>query len=244
MKSRTPPSHLIEAELTPPFDGFPPEGLTFLRRLKQHNTRAWFAEHKPEYEEFVKMPVQSLIATLRQPMLAVAPEIRVDTKKSMFRIYRDTRFSKDKTPYKTHVAAVFHPTGRWEASAGYFVHIEPNKIYVGGGIYMPNGGQLKSIRHAIADNDKEFLAIVQEKRFVKLFTGLEGEQLLRAPLGFPADHPMIDWLKHKSFFTGVEWKVDECFSSKFVDQIVNLYKYLRPLVRFLNGAMFSSSAKE
>ena len=243
MKSQASPRHLIDAELYPPFEGFPPEGISFLRRLKQNNNRTWFAEHKPEFEEFVKMPMHSLIASLAQPMLAVAPEINVDTKKSMFRIYRDTRFSKDKTPYKTHVAAVFHPKGHWEASAGYYVHIKPNHIYVGGGIYMPNGEQLKSLRRAIAEKGDEFTAIVRERGFVKQFKGLEGEKLQRAPLGFPADHAMIEWLKHKSFFTGVEWNVRECASPKFIDKIVKVYKDLRPLVKFLNDALFRSQTK-
>jgi uncharacterized protein (TIGR02453 family) len=174
-------------------------------------------------------------------MLAMAPEVSVDTRKSMFRIYRDTRFSNDKTPYKTHVAAVFHPRGHWEASAGYYVHIEPKLIYVGGGIYMPNGDQLKAIRAAIAQKEKEFRGIVEEKSFVKKYGGLEGEKLQRAPLGYPPDHPMIEWLKHKSFYTGVEWKVAECRNEKFVGKVMGVYKDLLPLIRFLNRALTKSS---
>ncbi len=132
----------IDDELFPPFDGFPPEGLKFLRALKKNNNREWFAENKSRYEEFVKLPMQSLIAALKHPMERVAPEIHVDPKRAMFRIYRDTRFSKNKLPYKTHVAAVFHRPGHWEGSAGYYVHIEPGAVYVGGGIYIPDGDQL------------------------------------------------------------------------------------------------------
>ncbi len=234
----------LDAELFPPFEGFPPEGIAFLRKLESHNTRPWFTRHKPEYEEYVKHPMQSFISSMQQPMLAVAPEMNVDAKKSMFRIYRDTRFSKDKTPYKTHVAAVFHPRGHWESSAGFYVHIEPNRIYAGGGIYIPDGAQLKRIRRAIMDRDKEFLAIVCDKSFVRRFKKLEGEKLQRAPLGFSIDHPMIEWLKHKSFFTGVEWDVRECATGKFVDKVNGVYEDLLPLVRFLNDALFGSSSRE
>jgi uncharacterized protein (TIGR02453 family) len=238
MKTPAVPRTAIDADLFPPFDGFPAEGLTFLSRLKKNNTRAWFTKHKPEYEEYVKMPMHSLIASLQQPMLAIAPEINVDTKKSMFRIYRDTRFSNDKTPYKTHVAAVFHPRGHWEASAGFYVHIEPKIIYAGGGIYMPDGAQLKAVRRAIAEQEREFLAIVRDKGFVRKFKGLEGEKLQRAPMGYPVDHPMIEWLKHKSFYTGVEWNVAECRTAKFIDRITGVYRDLLTLVRFLNNALF------
>ena len=244
MKKPAAPRRALDAELFPPFEGFPPEGLAFLRKLKNHNTRPWFTANKSQFEEFVKQPMQSFISSIQHPMFAIAPEISVDAKKSMFRIYRDTRFSKDKTPYKTHVAAVFHPSGHWESSAGFYVHIEPKRIYAGGGIYMPNGAQIKIIRRAIMDCEKEFLAIVRDKRFVRQFKGLEGEKLQRAPLGIPIDHPMIEWLKHKSFFTGVEWDVKECATGKFVDKVARVYEDLLPLVRFLNDALFGSSSKE
>src|ERR1700741_1275629 len=141
---------LMDIQIFPPFNGFPREGIKFLRQLKKNNNRDWFAEHKQEYEEFVKFPMQSLIASLHEPMLKLAPEFEVNPKRSLFRIYRDTRFSKDKTPYKTHVSAIFHLKGGWAESAGYYVHIEPGEIYLGGGIYMPSGPQLKKIRSAIA----------------------------------------------------------------------------------------------
>ena len=148
------PEMMLDAEMFPPFDGFPKEGIKFLTQLKKNNNRPWFNKHKSEYEDFIKLPIQSLIASLKAPMAKVAPEIEVNPKRSMFRIYRDIRFSKNKAPYKTHVAAVFHLKGNWQNSAGYYVHIEPKVIYVGGGIYMPDSTQLKKIRHAIADNPR------------------------------------------------------------------------------------------
>jgi len=227
----------FDIEIFPPFEGFPATGVEFLKQLKKNNNRDWFAKHKSEYEEFVKFPMQCLVASLKTPMKKIVSEIDVNPKRNMFRIYRDTRFSKNKTPYKTHIAAVFHLKGHWQQSAGYYVHIEPGNIYVGGGIYMPDSNQLKSIRHAIAEQPKEFSSIVESKPFKKRFVTLEGDKLQRAPLGYPTDHPMIEWLKHKSFYTGVEWKESECYSPKFIDKIVNVYKELLPLIRFLNEAL-------
>ena len=231
------PELILDDEIFPPFQGFPNEGLKFLRHLKRNNNREWFAKHKSEYEDFVKLPVQSLIAALRAPMAKLAPEIDVSAKRGIFRIYRDTRFSKDKTPYKTHVAAVFHLRGHWEESGGFYLHIEPGTVYVGGGIYMPTGQQIKKIRSAIVDRADGFLSIVEGRVFKKKFRGLEGEKLRRAPLGYPSDHPMIEWLKHKSFYTGVRWGEETCLSRDFVDRVLGVYRGILPLVRFLNGAL-------
>jgi uncharacterized protein (TIGR02453 family) len=227
----------LDEDIYPPFSGFPAEGITFLRQLKRNNNREWFKRNKERYEEFVKFPMQSLIASMRAPMSVIAPEIDINPGKNMFRIYRDTRFSKNKAPYKTHVAAVFHPKGHWESSAGFYLHIEPEGVYAGGGIYMPNGQQLKKIRRAIAGQPEDFLSIVENKRFRKIFGSLEGEKLRRAPLGFSVDHPMIEWLKYKQFYTGVEWNVATSHSAKFVTNLVTLYKNLLPFVRFFNGVL-------
>jgi uncharacterized protein (TIGR02453 family) len=228
---------LLDAEMYPPFGGFPKEGITFLRQLKKNNNREWFAKHKPEFEDFVKLPMQSLIASLREPMSRIAPEFDVHPKRSMFRIYRDTRFSKNKLPYKTHVAAVFHRKGNWQGSAGYYCHIEPGQVFLGGGIYMPDSAQLKKIRAAIAGRSEEFLSIVGDKSFKRKFGGLEGEKLKRNPLGYRADHPMIEWLKFKQFFTGVEWEEKSCYTPKVVGNIAQIYKDMLPLIRFLNEAL-------
>jgi len=226
-----------DIEMYPPFDGFPKECVQFLKQLKKNNNREWFAKHKAEFEDFVKLPMQSFIASMRMPLAKLAPEIEADPKRSLFRIYRDTRFSKDKTPYKTHVSAIFHRKGHWEESAGYYVHVEPGTLYAGGGIYMPSSDQLKKIRAAIADNGNKFRSIVESKSFKKTFKKLEGEKLQRAPLGYPVDHPMIEWLKYKSFFTGVELEESRCHSPKFLDEVVEVYKDLLPLIRFLNDAL-------
>ncbi|TAK59364.1 MAG: DUF2461 domain-containing protein [Bacteroidetes bacterium] len=227
----------LDSEIFPPFNGFPKEGLTFLKQLKKNNNREWFAEHKQEYEDNVKFPMQCLIASLKEPIEKFAPEIDANPKKSIFRIYRDIRFSKNKEPYKTHVAAVLHLKGHWETSAGYYVHVEPGGIYLGGGIYMPDAEQLKNIRSAIANRSKDFLAVIESKSFKKLFGKIEGEKLQRAPLGYAPEHPMVEFLKHKQFYTGVEWREEKCYSKKFVGEIAKVYKELYPFIRFLNEAV-------
>ncbi|HTY38981.1 MAG TPA: DUF2461 domain-containing protein [Bacteroidota bacterium] len=231
------PPALIDIEIFPPFDGFPKEGLSFLKRLKRNNRRPWFEKHKSEYEEFVKLPMQSFIAALKSPMMKLAPEFQVDPKKSMFRIYRDTRFSRNKNPYKTHIAAIFHVHGHWQESAGFYAHIEPGSVYVGGGIYMPGSDQLKLIRRAIAESAEEFIDIIEDRRFTRRFGSLEGEKLQRMPLGYPAHHPMGDWLKFKSFYAGAEWGEKECLSRSFVEHVLGAYSDILPLVRFLNKAL-------
>jgi uncharacterized protein (TIGR02453 family) len=179
----------------------------------------------------------SLIAAMKEPLAAIAPEIEVDPKKNIFRIYRDTRFSKNKTPYKTHVAAVFHPRGHWEESAGFYLHIEPDAVYAGGGMYMPDGQQLKKLRRAIDARSEEFLGIVRKKSFISTFGALEGNKLQRAPLGYKPDHPMIEWLKYKQFFAGIEWKVETSYREDFPDAVAGIYGALVPLIRFLNNAL-------
>ena len=231
------PTVLLDQEMFPPFDGFPKEGIRFLKRLKKNNNREWFNNHKSEYEDFVKLPMQSFIASIAAPLAKIAPEIDVNPRRSMFRIYRDTRFSKNKTPYKTHAAAVFHLKGHWEDSAGFYVHIEPSHVYVGGGIYMPNGDQIKKIRAVIAEHSEEFLSIVESKTFKKTFGAFEGEKLQRSPLGYPPGHPMIEWLKYKSYYGGVDWDEAKCYSEKFLDDVLNVYKDLLPTIHFLNRAL-------
>lgn len=232
-------SPLSDLEFFPPFDGFPREGIGFLKRLKRNNNRPWFEKHKQEYESSIKLPMQSLIASLHPHFQRFAPEFDINPKRSLFRIYRDVRFSKDKTPYKTHAAAHFVLRGKPKGveGSGYYLHIEPGEVFIGGGIYMPDNDQLKKIRSAIADHSGQFLSIVRLPKFKKIFGKLEGEKLQRVPKGYEPDHPMAEWLKHKQFFVWIEWPESKCLKDKFVAEVAEVYKAATPLVRFLNEAM-------
>lgn len=235
------PALLDELEFYPPFEGFPKEGIAFLKKLKRNNNRSWFAKHKREYELFVKLPMQSLIVALQPHFARFAPDYELHPKYSLFRIYRDTRFSKDKTPYKTHVAAHAVPKGKFKGLgvSGYYMHIEPGMVYAGAGIYMPDGDQLKKIRRAIVNHSDEFLSIVESRRLKKMFGELEmkDERLKRVPVGFEADHPMAEWLRYKHYFVGVEWPESTCYSAKLVDDFVEVFTTADPLVKFLNRAI-------
>lgn len=234
---RTGKEHPMDLEMFPPFTGIPKEGIAFLKGLKKNNNREWFARHKEEFEEYLKLPMQSLIAELRPPLSTVAPEVTVDPKRSMFRIYRDTRFSKNKSPYKTHVAAFFPVLGHGVERPGLYLHVEPGEVFLGGGIYMPDGPQLKKIRAKIASEPREFLAVVEGREFTRRFRELKGEKLMRNPLGYPQDHPMIEWLKFKQFFASCVLKESDCASPRFVSKVVSVFTDLMPLLRFLHGAL-------
>jgi uncharacterized protein (TIGR02453 family) len=228
-----------DIDFYPPFEGFPSEGIDFLKQLKRNNNRPWFEKHREEYESYVKLPMQSLIAALQPHFQRFAPEFDLNPKRSLFRVYRDIRFSSDKTPYKTHVAAHFVVRGKPKGveGLGYYLHIEPGEVFLGGGIYMPDGGQLKNIRHSIDANANGFLSILRNKKFISVFKKLEGEKLKRIPKGYDPDHPMAEWLKQKQIFVGVEWQEAKCNREEFVGEIAAVCEAAAPLVRFLNEAM-------
>lgn len=230
----------LEELFFPPFDGFPKQGIDFLKKLKKNNNRPWFQSHKDVYEESVKFPMQCLIASLSEKMSDIAPEIEFNPKKSIFRIYRDVRFSKNKAPYKTSIAAAFNWRGIKGPieSPGLYLHIAPGEVFIGGGVYMPASDQLKAFRKSMVDRPDEFLSVVMNRRFRKEFKTIQGEKLTKAPLGYPKDHPMIDHLKHKQFFVGKEYD-DESISLKprFLALVVQVFTDTMPLVRWLEKAM-------
>jgi uncharacterized protein (TIGR02453 family) len=225
----------IDEDILPPFSGFPREGLSFLRKLKKNNNRPWFQKHKQEFEEVVRFPMQCLVASLGAEMSHDAPDIEFNPKRSIFRIYRDVRFSRNKSPYKTHIAASFQPRGRkgGEESPGLYLHIEPGQVFIGAGLYMPNGDQLKAIRNAIVKDPGTFLEIIRNRRFKKEFGGIQGDRLQKAPLGFPKDHPMIEHLRNKQFFVGKELEDAVSLKPGFVDQVAGYFRISLPLVRWL-----------
>jgi uncharacterized protein (DUF2461 family) len=197
------PTLKIDDTLFPPFSGFPIEALTFLKRLKKNNNRPWFQKRKQEYEEVVKFPMQCLVSSLASELSSEMPEIEFNPRRAVFRIYRDVRFSKNKAPYKTNIAAV------------------------------PSGDQLKAIRNGIVSDADGFLAIVRDRKFRKEFGGLQGERLQKAPLGYPADHPMIEHLRYKQFFVGKELDERACLKPAFLRTVAASFRTGLPLVRWL-----------
>jgi uncharacterized protein (TIGR02453 family) len=226
------------------FPGIPVEGIEFFRCLSRHNKRDWFQPRKHIYEEQVKQPVRELVAALNVAMKSFAPEHITDPEKAIYRIYRDTRFSKDKTPYKTHVAAYFHWGGssRHEGG-GYYFAISAKEVAVGGGIYMPAPETLLAVRNHIAENYRELKKISQSRTVRRLMGEVQGDQLTRVPKGFAADHPAAEWLRYKQWilYTVLDPKI--ATTPALFREIVDRFRVMSPFVAFLNRALAPARKK-
>ncbi len=222
------------------FGGFPPETFRFLRQLKRNNNREWFLAHKDVYDLKVKAPMTDLVLALGQSIQQSAPELVVNPKRAIYRIYRDIRFSADKSPYKTHVAAIFVPRGIAKNSgACLYFHIEPAEVLIAGGVYMPDSATLRILRRHIADNWEDLAVITSERSFRKLFGSLQGDRLVRPPLGYAADHPAIDVLRQKQFYVSRTEPADLAKGPKLFPRLLTLFSAMIPLVRFLNAPLKS-----
>ena len=176
-----------------------------------------------------------LIGALSEKFQQFAPEMLASSKVSAYRIHRDTRFSKDKSPYKTHVAAVFPRSGLGKhEGAGFYFHIAPSELLVGGGLYMPLPEDLNAVRRRIADDPESFLKIVHNRQFQKLFGKVDGEKLIRVPRGFPAEHPAADYLKYKQFLAGRTFPPAVSTTPAFYKVVVETFRRMLPFIRFLN----------
>jgi uncharacterized protein (TIGR02453 family) len=209
--------------------------LAFLRALKRNNTREWFKARKDEYERHVRQPMIDLLAQLAHDFSKFAPEIVVDPRVCLYRIYRDTRFSADKSPLKTHIAAHFPARGLpRHSAAGLYLEISPQWVWMGGGLYMPSTSDLQAIREHIAANHRQLHRIVVSKSFRGTVGQLGGEQLTRVPRGYPKDHPAADYLRFRQFLAGREFDADFAMSPRFYSELVRTFSAIMPLVRFLN----------
>ena len=209
--------------------------LSFLRRLKRNNRREWFNAHRDEYEQHVRQPMIAVIERLAIDFRSFAPEMVASPKLSFYRIYRDTRFSENKTPYKTHVAAVFPCRGLPKhEGAGMYVHVSTEDVWAGGGLWAPQTPQLQAVREHIARNHRRLTAIVLAPAFRRAFGALEGERLQRVPRGFPKDHAAAEYLKHRQFLAGAEFPATFATSPKFYSGLLGVFRHIAPLVHFLN----------
>jgi uncharacterized protein (TIGR02453 family) len=220
--------------------------LTFLRGLKRHNERPWFEAHRAEYEAVVKDPMRELIEEMDVRLARFAPEIIGDPKRSMFRIYRDIRFSADKSPYKTHASCWFYhrdgsrAVGREAAGggAGFYFQIAPGDAFTGGGMWMPPREALLNLREAIAEDPKGFARIATDRRLRRRFGGLDEEAVLRrVPRGFAPDHPGARWLKFQSFVTGRALSDAQAVSARLPALLEADFRVMLPLVRWINAVL-------
>lgn len=213
---------------------------TFLRALARNNNREWFKAHQNSYERDVRDPFLALIADLQAPLAKISPHLRADPRKtggSLFRLYRDTRFATDKTPYKAWAGArFFHERRREIESPSFYLHIQPNACFVGGGIWHPEPATLKRIRDFLVDNSVSWKRATQSKAFRGRFQ-LWGETLSRPPRGYDPRHELIEDLKRKNFAAGEGFSDALAVSDRLLPSVVATFKQLAPMIDYLCAAL-------
>ena len=231
----------IKSAPAAPLPYFRPEALTFLRNLARHNDRVWFNERKAVYESELKEPMLAVIRRITDEMMEFAPNHVRPAEKSLFRIYRDTRFSNNKLPYKTHVAAWWSHMGMQKTSgAGYYFQVSPKGVVIAAGAYMPEKEQLAAIRSWLLDNHVQFRRLLQKPAVRKTFTEFEGEALTRPPKGFPCDHPALDLIKCKQWGLSTTLPAKTALEKNFAQTLIRHFKLLAPLVDALNTPIAAS----
>jgi uncharacterized protein (TIGR02453 family) len=215
---------------------FTPEALKFLRGLARNNDREWFEARRPIFEREIKERMHSVIAEINDALAAFAPEHVRDPRKAMFRIYRDTRFSSDKRPYKDHVGVWWVRGGLEKTSgAGFYFHIGPKEVIAAAGAYMATPDQLLAIRRHIDANHEEVRAILGNRKLRSLMKEWEGEPMKRVPKGFREDSPAAELLKCRKWGLSATLPAELATEPKLVREVVRRFEAAAPLVRFLNA---------
>lgn len=211
--------------------------LDFMAQLAKNNNKPWFEQHKDNYLA-AKADYEALVTEVIAGMAKLDPAFKdIDAKKSIMRIYRDVRFSKDKSPYKINLGAGFNMAGGKNITGGFYLHVEPGKNFAGGGMWQPEGPVLKAIRQEIDYNFKEFSNIINDKKFKKLFKQIDGDRLVKAPQGYSDDNPALEYLRLKSFTVGTPLTDEELTSKGAAKKIVDAFATMKPFVDFLNKAV-------
>lgn len=206
---------------------FTEETFRYLRQLARNNNRDWFEANKARYESLVREPALTFIAGMQAGMAELSPQFDVSAKKmggSLMRVFRDTRFSKDKTPYKTNIGIQFrHVTGKDVHAPGFYIHLSPDECFLGTGLWHPEAEALKKIRHYISDNPNAWSKATGDKTFKKYF-GLEGDSLQRMPRGFAEDHPHAVDLKRKDFIAVHSFAAEEALKKTFMSYCLTRFR--------------------
>ncbi len=225
---------------------FRPAAFTFFRGLKRNNRKDWFEDHRQQYESEIRGPMRDLIEEVDVRLARIAPEFIGDPKRSMFRIYRDIRFSKDKSPYKTAAGVWFYhgDAGRKVGQdaegggAGIYFHLAPDDCFSAGGIWMPAGAVLRKVRDGLAEDHRGFERSIGSARFKRRFGSLDEEAMLkRMPRGFDEDHPAAKWLRYKSFTVHRPLTTSQVQSKRLPDTLAADVEVMLPLLRWLNSAV-------
>jgi len=221
------------------FEGFEPGLVRFLRQLERNNNREWFQKNKPRYEAEVLEPALDFIAAMAAPLEKIAPHFAAIPRRvggSLMRVYRDTRFSRDKRPYKTNVGIQFrHESGKDVHAPGYYVHIDPQRVFLGAGIWHPDSAMLGNVRSAIVDRPAAWKRARDHRAFRAQFE-LEGESLIRPPRGHDGDHPYIEDLKRKDFIAIKTLRHEDLYAADLVKTVAASFRAATPFMRFLCDA--------
>jgi len=211
--------------------------IQFLNELSENNNREWFQKNKKWYDES-REKVLFLTEVVINEIRKFDPDVPLlEPKDCLFRIFRDVRFSNDKSPYKTNFGSFIAKGGRKSSYAGYYFHIEPSGSFVGGGIYMPATEPLKAIRDYIAENGEEFLLLTNNKNFKKVYPEMMDDKLKTAPKGYSPDHEFINLLRYKSFAFSSQFDKSQILADNYIEKLVHSFKTLQPVNRFLNDAL-------
>jgi uncharacterized protein (TIGR02453 family) len=222
---------------------FRPQAMTFLRNLARHNDREWFTPRKAEFEAELKEPMLAIIRKITEAMATFAPNHMRPAEKSLFRIYRDTRFSSDKRPYKTHVAAWWSHQGLDKTSgAGYYFHVSAKEVIIAAGAYMPEKDQLAAIRHWLLENHGAFRKLLQKPAVRRAFTEFEGNALTRPPKGFPTDHPGLDLIQCRQWGLSATLPANAALKPDIAATIIRHFKLASPVVDALNTPIAAALA--
>jgi len=212
----------------------------FLRALARNNSREWFHEHKAEYEAHLRGPFQQLITDLQPDLLTVSSHYRADPKGvggSLFRIHRDTRFSNDKTPYKTWSGArFFHERSKQVEAPSYYLHVQPGNCFIGAGLWHPEPESQRKIRQFLFDNPGAWKAAVHSPAFKRRYT-MDGETLVRPPRGFPADHELINDIKRKDFVATLGIEDSVVLGPRLRKAVADNFSALAPMMDYLCAAL-------
>jgi len=215
--------------------------LAFLRALKRNNDRTWFTDHKDAYLRDVQQPMIELVEWMAAALPAFAPELEASPRASLFRIYRDTRFSADKTPFKTQVGAVFpHRDLHRNQSACLYVEVGPAGAMIAGGIYRPERSELLVIREHVARTYRRLRALLEAPAFKRTVGAIEGDALQRVPHGYAPDHPAAEYLKFRQFLLGREYPAAFATSREFPGEILKLFRKMAPVVAYLNEPLLAA----
>jgi uncharacterized protein (TIGR02453 family) len=227
----------------PPAAHLHPEGLAFLRNLARHNDREWFTPRKAVFEAELKEPMLAIIRKVTGAMESFAPSFVRPAEKCLFRIYRDTRFSADKKPYKTHVAAWWSHQGLEKTSgAGYYFHIDAKEVVIAAGAYMPEKDQLAAIRHWLLDHHAEFRKLLQKPAVRKTFTEFDGNALIRPPKGFPKEHPAMDLIRCRQWGLSAMLPASAALDPGFAATLIRHFRLAAPVVDALNTPIAATLA--